>query len=87
MAHSLTVANVVNALVALNLVDLDGDVPWPGEPEGVKVVMRSDRITESPNHRTSRRNRYDEVQFRETLAQSSYCQSALDRATASWNKI
>lgn len=33
MADSLTIADVVNTLVDLDLVDLDGEGPWPGEPD------------------------------------------------------
>jgi hypothetical protein len=34
VADSLTVAGVVETLIDLDLVDLDADGPWPGEPEG-----------------------------------------------------
>jgi len=33
MADSLTVASAVETLVDLDLVDLDADGPWPGEPD------------------------------------------------------
>jgi predicted RNA binding protein YcfA (HicA-like mRNA interferase family) len=33
VADSLTLTNVVDTLVDLDLVDLDGDGPWPGEPD------------------------------------------------------
>lgn len=37
MADALSIAAVVDTLVEMDLVDLNGTGPWPGEPEGVDV--------------------------------------------------
>ncbi len=37
MADALSIAAVVETLVEMDLVDLNGTGPWPGEPEGVDV--------------------------------------------------
>ncbi len=72
MADPLSLPEVVNTLVEMNLVDLDNDGPWPGGPDDSDVyepdwtqIHPTDSDTESPlTSRQGRSTLYDEIRTR-----------------------